>query len=352
MNDEQGSPIYSARRRLLAALLMIATVFAIGTVGYYLLGRGRWPLADCAYMTVISITTVGYGETLAGLHQVPYARLFTAFLLISGAGVALYAVSMLTTFLVEGEFLDLRRRRRMKQRISKLTNHIIVCGAGRTGQHVIEELASSHWTFVVIDTDPHVGARCSELCGTDVEYIVGDAIDDHILVDAGIDRAYGVVAGLPEDKDNLYVVLTARQMNPALRIIAKAVDPRATAKLQVAGADSVVSVNRIGGMRLASEMIRPSVVTFLDTMMRDSDKNLRFEELTIGKNAPLVDKRLAESDIRRERKLLVVAAVGPDEDAYVYSPGPDFVLRAGMTLILLGETESVLRLRESTLFTG
>lgn len=352
MNDEQASPITSARRRLLAALLMIATVFAIGTIGYFLLGRGRWTLGDCAYMTVISITTVGYGETLEGMHQVPYARLFTALLLVSGAGVALYAVSMLTTFLVEGEFLDLRRRRRMKQRISKLDNHIIVCGAGRTGQHVIEELASSHWAFVVIDTDPHVAERCADLCGRDVEYIVGDAIDDHVLVDAGIERAYGVVTGLPEDKDNLYVVLTARQMNPKLRIIAKAVDPRASAKLQVAGADSVVSVNRIGGMRLASEMIRPSVVTFLDTMMRDSDKNLRFEELTIAEAAPLVNKRLAESDIRRERKLLVVAAVGPDEGAYVYSPGPDFVLRAGMTLILLGETESVLRLRESTLFTG
>jgi voltage-gated potassium channel len=340
----------SARRRLVVALGLILTVYAAGTIGYYLLGGGRWTLADCAYMTVISITTVGYGEVLQQMHSVPYARLFTSLLLVSGAGVALYAVSMLTTFLVEGEFLDIRRRRRMDKRISKMNGHIIVCGAGRTGMHVIEELSATNWRFVVIDTDQSIGERCRDVCGKAAEYIVGDAIDDHILVDAGIDRAYGVVAGLPGDKDNLYVVLTARQMNPKLRIIAKAVDPRAERKLKVAGADSVVSVNRIGGMRLASEMIRPSVVTFLDVMTRDKDKNLRFEEIAIPEGSSICGRRLADSDLRKERKLLVVAVTGPEEGVYTYSPGPDFVLEAGMTLVLIGETESVGRLRESPAF--
>lgn len=340
----------SARRRLVIALGLILMVYATGTVGYYILGGGSWSWADCAYMTVISITTVGYSEVLKEMHTVPYARLFTSLLLVSGAGVALYAVSMLTTFLVEGEFLDIRRRRRMDKRIRKMTNHIIVCGAGRTGMHVIAELAATNWPFVVIDTDEHIGERCREACGRSVEYLLGDAIDDHVLVDAGIDKAYGVVAGLPEDKDNLYVVLTARGMNPKLRIIAKAVDPRAEAKLRVAGADSVVSVNRIGGVRLASEMIRPSVVTFLDVMMRDKDKNLRFEEIRVPEGSTLVGRRLADSDLRKERKLLVVAVTGPEEGVYTYSPGPDFVLRAGMTLVLIGETESVARLRELPAF--
>ena len=340
----------SLRRRLIVAIGLIVTVYAVGTLGYYILGGGRWNLGDCAYMTVISISTVGYGEVLSGIQAVPYARLFTSILIITGAGVVLYAASMLITFLVEGEFLDLRRRRRMDKRIGKMSNHLIVCGAGRTGMHVIHELATSHWPFIVIDTDPDIGPRCAEACDHVVDFIVGDAIDDHVLIDAGIEQAYGVVAGLPEDKDNLYVVLTARGMNPKLRIIAKAVDPRAEAKLRVAGADSVVSVNRIGGMRLASEMIRPSVVSFLDIMMRDQDKNLRFEEIAIPKNSSLVGRHLAESDLRKERKLLVVAVMGPEEGVYTYSPGPSFVFQEGMVLVLIGETESVARLRESPAF--
>jgi len=325
-------------------------IYTIGTIGYYLLGSGRWSLGDCAYMTAISITTVGYGEVLSGLHGVPYARLFTAVFLITGAGIGLYSVSVLTTFLVEGEFFNLRRRRKMQQRIAKLSNHLIVCGAGRTGAHIVSELSTARWGFVVIDTDEEVSQRCNELCGKEVYYIIGDATHDQVLIEAGIHRAHGVVAGLPDDKDNLYVVVTARGLNPSLRIVTKAVDPQAVAKLKVAGADSVVSVNRIGGMRMASEMIRPTVVNFLDQMLRDRDKNLRFEEATIPKGSPLINRQLAQSDIRRERSLLVIAAVGPEEGAYIYSPGHDLVLREGMTLILLGETESVERLRASHLF--
>jgi voltage-gated potassium channel len=347
---EDAATTAATRRRLWVSFLAIASVYAAGTFGYFLLGQGRWTLGDCAYMTVISITTVGYGEILQGMHEVPYARLFTALLLVSGAGVALYAVSMLTTFFVEGEFFHIRRRARMRKRIARMSGHLIVCGAGRTGTHIVGELAAAHWRFVIIDTDEEVSDRCTEACGRDVEYIVGDASVDHILLDAGIERAYGLIAALPDDKDNIYVTLTARGMNPNLRIVAKAVDPQAARKLRVAGADRVVSVNQIGGMRMASEMIRPSVVDFLDTMLHDKDKNLRFEELVVPGGSPLVGCRLADSDIRTERKLLVVAATGPDPGAYVYSPGPDLKLREGMTLIVLGETESVMRLKETSLF--
>ena len=349
-NTDLERAVRATRRRLYFSLAAIATVYAMGTFGFYWLGRGRWSLADCAYMTVISITTVGFGETLTGLAQVPYARLFTAILLLSGVGVALYAVSMLTTFLVEGEFINLRRRRKMDKRIAKMSGHLVVCGAGRTGTHIVAELAAAHWQFVVIDTNEDAFERCREACGREVLHLVGDATNDQVLLQAGISRAHGVIAGLADDRDNLYVVVTARGLNPELRIVAKAVDPRAVDKLKVAGANQVVSVNRIGGMRMASEMIRPNVVTFLDKMMRERDKNLRFEEVTIPPNSPLANRALAQSDIRRERKLLVVAATGPEDGDYTYSPGPQFVLRAGMTLILIGETESVQRLRESNLF--
>jgi voltage-gated potassium channel len=334
---------------MVAGMAMVV-IYGGGTLGYFVLGKGRWSIAECAYMTVISLTTVGYGEVLNDLHKVAYARLFTSLLLVAGAGIALYFVSMLTTFLVEGEFLQNRRRKKMKKQISELADHIIVCGVGGTGRHVLEELVATKWPFVAIDNDAGRLARCQETLDDKMAVMQADATDDSVLIEAGIQRAHGIVAALPDDKGNLYVVVTARGLNPKLRIVAKAVDARAVRKLQVAGADAVVSVNAIGGLRLASEMIRPHVVTFLDKMIRDKDKVLRFEEVSIPAGSPLVNKRLAETDIRKERNLLIVAARNTQTGAYTYSPGPQFMLEAGVTLIVIGETDSVQRFRSSQLF--
>ncbi len=323
----------------IAGVAMLAIYFG-GTVGYFLLGGGDWSVGDCAYMTVISLTTVGYGEVLRGIDHVPYARLFTATLLVLGAGVVLYFLSVLTTYLVEGEFLDLRRKRKMRKMIDKLSEHIIVCGAGRTGGHIVHELCEARWPFVVIDNDVERINRCQDAEDVSIDHIIDDATDDAVLLSAGIEKAAGIVAALPQDKDNLYVVLTARGLNQKLRIVTKAVDFRAAPKLRAAGADSVVNVNQIGGLRLASEMIRPQVVTFLDKMVRDKDKTLRFEELTIGGGSPLVGKQLASADLREARNLLIVAAYDA-QGAYTYSPGPKFVLEEAMTLIVLGETDAV-----------
>jgi len=338
------------RRRLLIAGILLGVVYAVGTTGYYLLGGGYWSVGDCAYMTVISLTTVGYGETLRDLNNVPYARLFTAVLLVSGMGIALYFVSALTTFLVEGEFLQLQRKRRMEKRISKMKDHIILCGVGRTGSHVLDELVAAKWPFVALDIDAERLERRQKAHGKDFMFLVGDATDDNVLLEAGIEQAHGIVASLPEDTDNLYVVITARDLNPKLRIVSKAVEPTAVRKLRRAGADQVVEVNTIGGLRLASEMIRPNVTNFLDKVLRDTDKSLRFEECTIPASSPLVDMVLADSSLGKERNLLIVATRESEAGEYVYSPGGDFMLRAGMTLILLGETEAVRRLRKSKLF--
>ena len=335
---------------MVAAGLLMLVIYTFGTVGYFILGDGRWSPGDCAYMTVISLTTVGYGETLPGIAEVPYARAFTAVLLVTGAGIALYFVSVLTTFLVEGEFLQLQRAKKMRKQIHKMADHIIVCGVGGTGRHVMEELVSSRWPFVAIDTDCERLEACQEAHGNRLAVMNEDATDDRVLLEAGIERAYGVVASLPDDMGNLYVVVTARGLNPGLRIVAKAMNTAAIRKLSVAGADSVVSVNNIGGLRMCSEMIRPHVVSFLDKMLHDKDKNLRFEEVTIPRRSSLVDAVLAHSGLRKERNLLIVAAREQESKNYTYSPGGNFRLRAGMTLILLGETESVERLRHSSLF--
>lgn len=338
------------KSRLLAAGIVILVIFGLGTSGYYVIGDGKWPIEDCAYMTVISLTTVGYGEILPGMGQIQGARLFTIFLLIGGAGIVVYFISVLTTFLVEGEFLQSRRRRKMCKRIAKLEDHIIVCGVGGTGRHVVRELVATNWPFVVIDVDPDKLAFIQDEHDNMLVVIEGDATDDKILDTARINQAHGIVASLPDDKGNLYVVVTARGLNPKIRIVSKAIDSRAVPKLKVAGADSVVSVNNIGGLRLVSEMIRPQVVGFLDKMLQDKDKKLRFEEVTIPADSSLVNTKLAQSDIRKARNLLIVAARDLQSGEYTYSPGPDFLLQAHMTLILLGETDSVQRLRESHLF--
>ena len=339
------------RNRLLGAAVAALLIICVGSAGYYTLGAGRWSLTDCVYMTVISITTVGYGEVLQDFRSVAYARFFTIFLVIAGTAVSIYFISVLTTYLVEGEFFHVRRGRKMKKRIESLRDHVIVCGAGRTGANIVSELVAAHRPFLVIEHDPEELRRCQHACEEDsFPHIIDDATDDAVLIEAGIERAAGVVAALADDRDNLFVVITARGLNGKLRIVSKGVDPRAVEKLRVAGADTVVSVNHIGGFRMAAEMIRPNVVGFLDTMMSARDQKLRFEEITIPAGSELAGQALAQTDIRRERNLLIIAASRSGSDEFTYSPGPNYQLAEGMTLIVLGETVSVQRLRESPQF--
>jgi voltage-gated potassium channel len=343
-------PVESIRGRLFAASSVLAIVFAVGTFGYYGLGwsAGRnWALGDCAYMTVVTLTTVGYAEILDVAH-VPGGRLFTCVVIFAGLGTAVYFASALTTFLVEGEFQHLRTRRRMKKQIEGLKDHIIVCGAGAHGAAVVEELLATRWPVVIVEREPERIEHMRELAGVpDVLAIVGDATEDEVLVEAGIARARGLITSLPEDRDNLFVVVTARQLAPQLKIVAKADKPKSADKLRKAGADSVVTPAYIGGVRMVSEMIRPQVVAFLDLMLRDRDKNLRIEEVDLPAGSKLVGKPLAEARIREKANLLVLAVREPQSGRFLYNPSPTLALQEGMSLIVLGETDSVLTLRRA-----
>jgi voltage-gated potassium channel len=344
------------RERILAASIALIAIFLVGTfgfwgLGHYFLGKRAWDLGDCAYMTVITITTVGFGE-LPYLPRVPGGRAFTVAVLLSGLGVAAYLVSALTTYFIEGEFTRTRVRRRMTRELDKIHDHIIVCGVGTTGVHVVEELVWTKWPLVAIDRDPAKLERLQELTPDVLPTVVGDATEDEVLERAAIKRARGVVAALTDDKDNLFIVVSARQLNPSLRIIAKGVDVQAGEKLKRAGADSVVNPAFIGGVRMVSEMIRPQVVEFLDLMLRDKDKNLRIEEVLVPTGSPLVGKPIFEAQIRRHTNLLVVAVREPPTPAatagrFVYNPGPETLIEANMALIVLGETESVHKLRSA-----
>lgn len=344
------------RERTVAATVALIVIFLVGTFGYYALGqaylgRNAWDLGQCAYFTVITITTVGYNE-LPYLSHVPGGHLFTVVVLLAGLGVALYFVSSLTTYFIEGEFTKARTRRKMTRALDKISDHIIVCGVGTTGVHVVEELVSTKWPLVAVDRDAERLERLQTLTTALVPTVQGNATEDGTLEQAGIRRARGIVAALTDDKDNLFIVVSARQLNPALRIIAKGVDVAAAEKLKRAGADSVVNPAFIGGVRMVSEMIRPQVVEFLDLMLRDKDKNLRIEEVLVPSGSPLVGKPIFEAQIRRYTNLLVVAVreppVGPAQPGrFVYNPGPETLIAEHMALIVLGETENVHKLRAS-----
>jgi voltage-gated potassium channel len=324
-------------------LILLAGTFGLWGLGRLYLGAHAWSVADCAFFVVITITTVGYGE-LPHLGSVPGGHLLTVVVLLSGLGVSVYCFSALTTFFVEGEFSRARQRRRIRKMIDNLRDHIIVCGAGTTGIHVVEELITTGWPVVAIDVDPHHLERAQALSPSLLPTIQGDATEDAVLEQAGIRRARGLVAALTDDKANLFIVVTARELNPNLKIVAKGVDMAASEKLKRAGADSVVNPAFIGGVRMVSEMIRPQVVEFLDMMLRDKDKNLRLEEVTIPERSSFIGTSLKDTPIRRETRLLVIAVRLVDRE-FVYNPDPDFVIAAGTTLIVMGETESVVKLR-------
>jgi voltage-gated potassium channel len=336
------------RRRLGVGAFLVAVVIVGGTVGFHAIGLYHgfhWPWWDCLYMTVITISTVGYGEILP-IAGVPEARAFTMVLILFGMGMLLYFASSIVSMIVEMDVKQAFRRRSMRKAIEGLEEHIIVCGAGTTGIHVVEELMATKRAFVVIEVDPKRIEWIEVHLGQPILYLQGDATEDDVLRAAGIERAMGVVSALSNDKDNLFVTVTARQLNSRLRIISRAKEVASANKLKRAGASSVVSPNFIGGMRMVSEMIRPEVTEFLDLMLRDKDKNLRIEEVQVLPESILAGKTLAESNLRKVTRLLVIAA-RDRAGGYHYNPGPEFVLAEGTTLIVLGETDDVAKFRRS-----
>lgn len=335
------------RTNLLVPFLLLLMIFVVGTVGYHFICHTEeHPVSwfDALYMTVITLTTVGYGEIIDLEHN-PAGRAFTVFLLIFGMGILLYCVSSVTAFVVEGNISELLRRQKMNRLISAMKDHYILCGAGETGIHVVEELHRTRHPFVVVEADPDRVQRVRRIDESILVY-EGDAEESGTLEAVGIERAKGLIAALPEDKDNLFLTITARQLNPTLRIISRGVGENAAEKLRRAGADGVVSPNFIGGMRMASELIRPAVVGFLDLMLRDPTRTIRVEEVTIPPESALIGQALDQGRIHRETGLLVIALRFPEEETFHYNPGSEKVLKEGCTLVVIGDLPQIHRLRE------
>jgi voltage-gated potassium channel len=336
----------SLGKRLLTGFLALVVVVFGGALGYYLIGDGRWGFSDCIYMTVITVTTVGYGETLDAMDKVQYARAFTVLLLLFGTGSIVFFASMITAVIVEGDLRNALFTSRLKKRMKRMKDHIVVCGAGTTGRNVIEELLKIGTPVIAIDINENELREIAEKYPkAEFTYLVGDATDDDILAQANLAAARGIVAALASDKDNLYVTVAARQTVPGIRIVARCAEISHIEKLKRAGADAVVSPNFIGGMRLVSEMMRPAVVRFLDEMLRDTRAAYRFEEIQLGGGVEAVGATLGEARVRERFGMTVLAMRKGENGSWIYNPDPHERLGPGMTLVVLGSADQVTELR-------
>jgi voltage-gated potassium channel len=339
MSNLDSQRLDQQAQSLARAAGLILLVLAVGVLGYSYIGGERHSVLDAVYMTVITLTTVGYSETI-DLSNSPGGRIFTIFLLVLGAGIFVYFFSSLTAFIVDGNLNRILWRRRMHRALNVLDKHYIICGGGQTGRHMIRELLETDRPFVLVDID-EAGARAlAEEFGREFPIVVGDATDDEILRLAGIERAIGLCVSTSVDKDNLLVTMTARMIRPDLRIVARCNEPRALQKLQRAGADAVVSPNVIGGLRLVSELVRPDAVSFLDTMLRDKEKRLRIEEVTLRERSAVVGRTLAH--LRRDpiAGLLIIAVRETRSDHWTFNPNDEFRLEPGLAIVFMSSPEA------------
>ena len=315
----------------------------VGTVGF--LQFPDWSLSDAAYMAVITITAVGYQE----VHTLTDAgRVFAGVLLAGGITAMGLWFALITAALVEMDLAETFRTRSVMKKIQDLSDHVVVCGAGRTGRQVIRELQASDVPYVVVEHDPDRVELVQDEIDPDALVLESDATRDETLEEANLREAWGLVAALSADTDNLFVCLSARDMCPDLTIVARAYDEEATSKLYRAGADHCVSPNVTGGTRMASMLLRPQVMSFLDVVTGMDEMPLRLEEVTVPDASQLADHTLAEAAIPQKTGLIVIAITHEDpqdEGRLVYNPGPDERIQPGDVLIVLGYPDQVDGLR-------
>jgi voltage-gated potassium channel len=325
----------NARTRLITALLLVLAVFLVGTVGYVLFEGAK--LSDAIYMTAITLSTVGYGETvqLDGL-----GRMWTILVIVFGIGAVGVAFGMVTAMIVSGDIGRMMGSRKLQAQIDQLDQHVIVCGFGRMGSILADDLQHQSIPIVVIEND-QVRTRVAE--ERKMLYVLGDASEEAALRDAGIARARALVTVLPHDSDNVFTTLTARALRSDLYIVARCEQPTSENKLLRAGANRVISPQTIGASRIAAVLTRPNVVDFVDMANRGVD--LEMDEFSVVSTSPVAGKTLRQAELRQYAAIMVIAIKHHDGQT-VFSPGPDEVLNAGDTLITIGPAGSSSKLKE------
>lgn len=318
------------RKRLILSVTLVLLIVCSGTVGY--MAIEGWSVLDALYMTIITLTTVGYRE----VHPLSERGLvFTMIVLVGGVGTFFYVLTAAARTVVEGELQEVFGRKRLEKRIRELRDHYVICGYGRMGRIISRELKEKGVRFVVIEKSLETLQERE-----DVLAVTGDATNDHTLKEAGIERARGLISVLPTDAENLFVVLSARGLNPDLFIVARAVDEGAEQKLLRAGADKVVSPYHIGGIRMAYTVLRPAVVEFIEFATKTGNIELRMEEVSIGEDSKLVGMSLDECGFGRDLGIIIVAIKRATGDMK-FNPTSRSSIKAGDTLIAIGEASKL-----------
>jgi voltage-gated potassium channel len=298
-----------------------------------------WGLIDSLYMTVITLATVGYGE----VHEVSQpGRLFTVILIVLGVGFFLYVVGNIIQFLVEGRIRIILGRRKLDKQINELKNHYIICGYGRIGRVLCRYLFQRNLDVVVIEKDQE---RISILDQDDILYVVGEATDEANLAKAGIDRAKGLITALGTDAENVFLLLTARQLNPELYVVARASQNVTKKTLTAAGANMVVSPYDVGARRMAHAILRPSVIDFLELAFADESTDINIEEIPVSASSKLIDRTLKDSGIRQDFNLIILAAKKAD-GSMLFNPTAESKIALDDTLIAVGERKNLAKLEK------
>ena len=306
-----------------------------GTIGYIVLEG--WSFTDALYMTVITLGTVGYGEVQ---RLSPAGRIFTMVLIIAGVGFVFYLAASVIQLMVEGRVREILGRRKLEKKIRAQKGHYIICGYGRVGSSICEALGSKPIGIVVIERDPAGVAKLNE---RNILHVVGEATDEENLIKANIQQARGLIAALKTDSDNVYVTLSARQLNPDLFIMARAGEERSEKKLIAAGANKVVCPYRMGAHRMAQTILRPTVTDFLELTLMETTRDIQMEEMPVNHTSKLINVALQDSGIRKELDLIIVAVKKAPGDM-LFNPSSQTRLDAGDTVIAIGEKQNLERL--------
>ncbi|MCP4351135.1 MAG: potassium channel protein [Desulfobacterales bacterium] len=324
-------------KKLHISLAILLGTISFGTIGYYFI-EGM-PLFDAFYMTIITISTVGFSEIIP---LSPYGRVITIIMISTSISIGAYSIGVIVRMFIEGELRKGFGRIKLEKQISKLKNHFIICGFGRIGKVICTELACDNIDFVVIEQDENA---IEDLENKNFLYLQTDATTDEALIEAGIMRAEGLVTSVKSDANNVFITLTAKGLRPDIFIMSRTSDVKNVDKLKRAGASRVVSPYYIGGRRMAQILKRPTVVDFIDIATMDSQLGLMMEEAKLGPGSNLIGKNLIESNLRKDFGVIIVAIKKLSGDM-IFNPMPSEKLEAGDVIVVLGKKDDMRRMNE------
>ncbi|MEE9362805.1 MAG: potassium channel protein [Cellulophaga sp.] len=325
------------RSKIYIAFGLLTIVLSSGVLGYKFLANYTW--IDAFYMTIITVTTVGFSEVRPMDTE---TKLFTVSLIISSVFIFAFAISVITEYLLSKNSIELLKKKKVKNKIKSLSNHIIICGYGRNGNQAAERLKAYNRSYVVIEKDKEVIDKNNE----GVLFVEGDANDDAVLVEAGIEKAEYLIAAMPDDAANLFVVLSARQLNKKLFIISRASQVNSQNKLKLAGANKVIMPDKIGGDHMASLVVMPDLITFMDKLSVEGENTTNLEEVAIEDFRSEVDcNSIRDLDLRRKTGCTIIGYIDPTGD-YIINPEADLKLQPKSKVIVLGRPEQIKKLNK------